>query len=140
MKRFLFEAMLTNVHLPDGVVTPDGRTFVGYRSAGGWQLVLRAMGVDDQPPSTASVNEILDQVAPLFTEWARSSAGTVAAPSSGMLPYVVQAGDTLAKIWNSFNITEQEFLAANPGMTMDSTIYPGDVIYIGTAAQLRTGG
>ncbi len=135
VKRFIFEALLTDVQLPDGVVTPDGRTFVGFRSAGGWQLVLRAMGVDNPAPSPESVNAMMDQIAPLFTEWSQSAAANSAkVVPPGSFPYVVQAGDTLTKIWKSFDISEQDFFAANPGMTVDSPIYPGDIVYIGGPA------
>lgn len=42
-----------------------------------------------------------------------------------MLPYVVQAGDTLLRIARTFNVNKESLLAANPGLTAAAPLFPG---------------
>ena len=52
--------------------------------------------------------------------------------------YVVQWGDTLAKIAAAHGVTVNDLLAANPNIWSASVIYAGQVIYVPAAAAYHT--
>ena len=47
-----------------------------------------------------------------------------------MLPYVVQAGDTLLRIARTFNVNKESLLAANPGLHAGRPLFPGLLLSI----------
>lgn len=49
---------------------------------------------------------------------------------AGMQEHTVQAGDTLFGIALQYDITVDELLAANPGLTLESNIQPGETLII----------
>jgi len=68
------------------------------------------------------------------TTAATQAAATIAPTRSATAPagasYTVEAGDSLSGIASRFGITVEQLIAANPGMTIDSNIQPGQVINI----------
>jgi LysM repeat protein len=73
-----------------------------------------------------------------FGDAPTTAASPAASPSpnpDGSQAYTIQSGDTLFRIATQNNLTIQELLGANPGLTENSIIQPGQVIIIPAPSQ-----
>ena len=95
----------------DTVRTSNGSTATATPRAAGTTAPSRtATAAPTQPPAAAS---------PVPTN--RVAAGA---------PYIVEEGDSLSGIAARFGITVEQLIAANPGMTINSNIQPGQQLNI----------
>jgi LasA protease len=77
----------------------------------------------------ASPTPDVPQILPTFTPIPLDVALMAETPTPGPFDYTVQAGDYPSSIAEQFGITVDELLAAN-NLTIDTIIYPGDVLHI----------
>ncbi len=63
----------------------------------------------------------------------QAPSSNLVGPAPGTVTYTVKPGDTLSTIASIFNITVDDLVRANPGLSADSVIVPGQVLVIPAA-------
>jgi len=91
-------------------------------------LLLAACASSPPPPSTALPSTLSPSLSTLppadFSQPTPLPTRTTIAPGE-KLPYLAQTGDTVAALAAHFNSSPEEVLAANPGLTLTSTLASG---------------
>ncbi|MFI3169011.1 MAG: M23 family metallopeptidase [Faecalibacterium sp.] len=90
---------------------------------------------DDDPTMVVSFNKEIELVAGIYFTETFTSVDEIIAYFSGLeaaqINYTVVSGDSWSLIASKNGLTQAEIFAMNPGLSTDSSLFPGDQIIIG---------